>query len=160
MKGWSILLAVALTLGACGKKVADDIASKPDTVGGLSCSFSISPPALPYPELVPVKMILTNKSSEPIRVCTFCMAWRSGSNGKCSVSMTPNAWKSDRPTDEQLAKHIETIAPGASAGIPFEIERGPTIEITGNYWVDEAFAKKLNIWGGSVQARKFTGHLP
>ncbi len=106
-------------------------------------------------------MILTNKGSEAIRVCTFCMPWRSGSGGKYSVEMTPDSWKSDAPTLEQLAEHIEIIAPGASVSIPFQNERGAerTIELTGEYAVGEQLAKKLNVWHGVVEAKKFTLHL-
>jgi hypothetical protein len=162
---WTIVVPTILGyigLVAAYDAIAQDATPKAETVGGLSCSFAVSPAANKSAELISVEMILTNESHEAIRVCTQCMPWRSGSNGKCSVLMTPNSWKSDGPMEAQLSRHIETIVPGASVRIPFQMERGPDgkIEITGRYSVNADFAKRMKIWGGTVEAKKFTGHVP
>jgi hypothetical protein len=170
MKSRAILLAVAFTLYSFDWTAAQDLTPKRDTASGLSCAISVPSPADKSKQLIPANLILTNNANEPIRVCTLCMAWRGSSQGALSVFMDPEHWKSGPPTFEQFAQNVETVAPGKSVSIPFEIvntdpwmrtQRGAdsTIEITAHYAVEKAFAKKLNIWHGRIEAKKFTIHF-
>jgi len=159
MKRLTLFLAVVLSFGAFGWVAVRSQESKPTVVGGLSASFAVFPSTNPSAKLISAALILTNESNENIRVCTLCMVWKSGSNGKLDVSVTPNSWKSDSPTEDQLAQHVETLYPGTSAIIPFMMETGPTIELTGNYVSGEEVARKRGFWGGSVTAKRLTYHL-
>ena len=147
------LLVSLLVLAAF---IAPAIPAEPAASPELTCEISISP-KLDANNGFPASLIIKNVSQKPVRICTMCQGWRSeGAEGigTYEISFTPESWKSDSPSLEELSKHIVTLAPGETVSLPFTLRGAPYIKITAGYGVSKAFAEKLGIWHGSTQTIK------
>lgn len=154
----SIFLIMIFSITALGGTNVVEVIKRPSEQNGLSCKIVFSESSLPHNGRLDAKLVLTNASKKPIRICTLCMGWRSTWKGSFDIRFDPERWKSDSPSLEQSAEEVVTIQPRDSVNIPFEIflEDGSELHVTASYAVQPEFAQKLDIWHGTVQAESVT----
>jgi hypothetical protein len=126
----------------------------PQAAGGLACQLIVHPPlhGAPANEL-PVELTLKNTSSQPLRVTTFCMAWR-GSGSDMAYVWFDDQFKSDSPPYEEKYRKVVTLAPGQTTTLTDRTavpEKSP-FRLNVTYGISAECGQKLNVWHGDIAA--------
>ena len=146
-----------MALMGCAVLMNESIAAKDDNIAnGLTASVLIDP----KPKEESRRLILTNVGKAPVRICGLHQVWRHESVSQILLIVTSESFKSDAPTDRQLKESIKVLEPGMSFPIdlPFDLlSLKKDIQIT--YEVSENFAKKLDLWQGTLHLNFGSGLL-
>ena len=123
---------------------------------GLSCRILAPCNSKATNGYVDAVLILENTGEHSVRVCTIYAERQHMSFGRgwAEVEINPGWWKSDSPSPDEFARHIATINPGFSLGLPFKVTyaNGNPPKVSAAYEINERFAKQYNTWSGRVEA--------
>jgi hypothetical protein len=101
------------------------------------------------------ELVLTNRGSKPVRVCTLCGGGDGEREGRYERTFAPDWWKSDRPSAARFGESVVTLKPGQSVTLPASLGgwRGEKYTLAASYQVGKEFAARHKVWQGKVEAK-------